>query len=186
MSQLTGKEERALVLEACDGSGNADLRAKDTPTPTDSAEASSHEQEGEEAASLLVLLEKVGQALGGRVFGSGAQILRCCRLLLLLVLGDSHVDDGPVTSAEGEEGVIEELASVVLGLLGVVLEVGEERREEEEEKGIRELLPLLERMARRSDRPALAEMAQTLQVRQRARTLGSKALNWTRTISKKV
>lgn len=159
--QVRRAEARALVLQAC--SDNADLRA----TAEGAEEAAGRPQE---AAALLVLLEQVSSKLGVRVFGSGGQMIRCCRLLLLLI--DKKQDDGmpPPELAqedgeEQEEDDVAELASVVLALLGVVLDMGEERRAEEEEAELRRLLPLLEALARRTDLPGLSEMAHNLQVR---------------------
>lgn len=94
---------------------------------------------------LLMLLEKM-VALGPAILGSGEQIIKCCGLVLFLATTpSSHVvveEEQKVLEMGGGDtentaGAVEELASVVLGLLGVLLEMGEEERAEVEEKAFR-------------------------------------------------
>ena len=57
-----------------------------------------------------------------------------------------------------------ELGSTVLGVLGVILELGEERRPEAEEAALRGLLPLLAVVAQSQSSTSLGEMAVSIQV----------------------
>jgi hypothetical protein len=82
----------------------------------------------------------------------------CCSEGARQGLGEEHGDED-----EGEGGV-EELALVVLGVLSVLLELGEEARPEAEETALRDLLPLLANVAGLRKGGPLAEMALTLQV----------------------
>jgi hypothetical protein len=149
---------------------------------------------------LVTLLEKV-VALGPAVWVGGAQIIKCCGLVLFLassspLKGEEEVEGGGEEGEEGDEGGLEELVSVVLSLLSVLLEMGEEQRGEKEEEALKDLLPLLARLVgppdeeeeeeeggreggregrrRRCFPPAVTEMALTVQ-----------AMIWTRALSLK-
>ena len=92
--------------------------------------------------ALVVLLEKV-VALGPAVLGSGEQILRACGLVLCLAAATrGEEEDGG--DGEGDEDGVGEMVEVVLGLLSVLLEVGEETRSAPEETALQALIPLLD------------------------------------------
>ena len=132
--------------------------------------------------ALLILLEKL-VALGPAILGSGEQVIRCCSLVLFLAVSSSETTEEKVKEPEegkggGEEEGVDELASVVLGLLGVLLEMGEEQRAEAEEQAFRDLLPLLEKLSQDRQRAAgLAEMSLTIRAMILTRSLSMEERN---------
>lgn len=147
------------------------------------------EEEGETALVrgpvLVTLLEKV-VALGPAVLGSGEQIIKCCGLILFLAASNPPPPPSSSISAaeEEEEGRgLEDLVSVVLSLLSVLLEMGEEQRKAKEETALKNLLPLLGQLLHPEEEeggrrgggrfpPSVTEMALTVQ-----------AMIWTRALS---